>query len=39
MIVVAADLDGHTATARVGDLLGRAPRRHTFRAAAPATER
>lgn len=37
--VVAADLDGDTATLRVGDLLERAPRRHTFRVAAPATER
>jgi cytidine deaminase len=39
MIVTAADLDGQTATVRLGDLLERAPRRHTFRTAAPAAER
>ena len=34
--VIAADLDGETGTARLGDLMKRAPRRHTFRAAPPA---
>jgi cytidine deaminase len=39
MTIIASDLDGQTATVRLGDLLERAPRRHTFRPAAPAAER
>jgi cytidine deaminase len=37
LTVIAADLDGQEASARLGDLLGRAPHRHTYRPAAPAS--
>lgn len=33
VLVTAVDLDAVSETVRLGDLLGRAPRRHTFRAA------
>ena len=36
LTVVAADLDGGAESVRLGDLLGRAPRRHTYAPAAPA---
>ena len=34
LTVIAADLDGAEESARLGDLLARAPQRHTFRAVA-----
>ena len=33
VMVTAADLDGESETVRLGDLIARAPRRHTFRSA------
>jgi cytidine deaminase len=38
VLVIGADLDGDMATVRLGDLLERAPRRHTFRAAPPTAQ-
>ena len=38
LTVVAADLDGVAEDVRLGDLLVRAPRRHTYAPAAPVDE-
>ena len=36
MVVIASDLDGESASVRLGDLMERPPRRHTYRAAGRA---